>query len=49
MIRSFRVRLLLSAALLVSVCLALIVPAIRNAFDRTVENFVAARLEGGGA
>ena len=45
MIRSFPLRLLLSAALLVIVCLALMVPAIRNAFDRTVENFVAARLE----
>ncbi|GGM11996.1 ATP-binding protein [Pseudomonas asuensis] len=45
MIRSFRLRLLLSAALLVIICLGLMIPAIGKAFDGTVENFVAARLE----
>ncbi|MBX9756213.1 MAG: HAMP domain-containing protein [Pseudomonadaceae bacterium] len=44
MIRSLRLRLLLGASLLVLCSLLLMLPAMREAFDRAVENFVAARL-----
>jgi two-component system, OmpR family, sensor histidine kinase PhoQ len=44
MIHSFRLRLLLGASLLVLCSLLLMLPAMREAFDRAVEQFVAARL-----
>lgn len=44
MIRSLRLRLLLGASLLVLCSLLLMLPAMREAFERAVENFVAARL-----
>ncbi len=44
MIRSFRLRLLLGASLLVLCSLLLMLPAMDKAFHRAVEQFVAARL-----
>ena len=44
MIRSFRLRLVLGASLLVLCSLLLMLPAMSEAFDRAVEQVVAARL-----
>lgn len=45
MIRSFRVRLLLCCAILLVVFLAVLMPMIREAFDKAVQRFSSVRLE----